>query len=127
MNEKIIAIYTLADDILINLRHHEDSQRKVSDAEVITIAVVAMRYFYGNFEKARIFLREFGYIPNMISKSRFCRRLRGIQGLIFGTFCFLSEIWKKLNTGSVYLIDSFPVPVCDNIRISRSKIFREDY
>lgn len=128
MNDKIIAIYTITDDILIELGHHEDSQRKVSDAEVITIAVVAMRYFHGNFEKARIFLKEFGYVPNMISKSRFCRRLRGIRGLLSEIFCFLSEIWKKINTGSVCLIDSFPVPVCDNIRISKSKIFRgEEY
>jgi len=128
MNEKIISVYTLTDDILITVGHHEDSQRKVSDAEVITVAVVAMRYFCGNFEKARIFLREFGYIPNMLSKSRFCRRLRLIQGLLSEIFCFLSEIWKKLNTDSVYLIDSFPVAVCDNIRIQRSKIFRgEDY
>jgi len=57
MNEKIISVYTLTDDILITVGHHGDSQRKVSDAEVITAAVAAMRSFCGNFEKARIFLR----------------------------------------------------------------------
>lgn len=35
----------------------------------------------------------------------------------------LGQTWKQLNTESVYSIDSFPIPVCDNIRIPRSKIY----
>jgi hypothetical protein len=36
---------------------------------------------------------------------------------------------KPMNTESVYSIDSFPIPVCDNIRIPRSKIYdgNEEY
>jgi hypothetical protein len=36
---------------------------------------------------------------------------------------------KSKNTESVYSIDSFPIPVCDNIRIPRSKIYEgeEEY
>jgi hypothetical protein len=37
-------------------------------------------------------------------------------------FCILAEIFKTANSGQEYIIDSFPVPVCDNIRISRSEI-----
>jgi len=41
----------------------------------------------------------------------------------------LGQAWKQLNTESVYSIDSFPIPVCDNIRIPRSKIYdgNEEY
>jgi Transposase DDE domain len=32
-------------------------------------------------------------------------------------------VWKQLNTESVYSIDSFPIAVCDNIRIKRAKLY----
>ena len=38
----------------------------------------------------------------------------------------LAEVWKNLNTSGVYLIDSFPVSVCQNIRISRCSIYNEE-
>jgi hypothetical protein len=38
-------------------------------------------------------------------------------------FEVLGAVWKQLNTESVYSIDSFPIAVCDNIRICRSKLY----
>jgi hypothetical protein len=38
----------------------------------------------------------------------------------------LGEVFKQLNASSVYLIDSFPLPACDNIRIPRSKLYGEE-
>jgi aromatic ring hydroxylase len=35
-------------------------------------------------------------------------------------------MWKTLNTASIYVIDSVPIAVCDNIRIRRSKIYRHE-
>ena len=32
--------------------------------------------------------------------------------------------WKQLNTESLYVIDSFPVAVCDNYRIPRAKLYQ---
>ncbi|WP_262512001.1 transposase [Spirosoma pollinicola] len=40
----------------------------------------------------------------------------------------MADFFKALNLRSEYLINSFPVNVCDNIRISRSRLVRgEDY
>jgi len=38
-------------------------------------------------------------------------------------FLRLGESWKQLNERSTYIIDSFPIAVCDNYRISRCKIY----
>jgi hypothetical protein len=38
----------------------------------------------------------------------------------------LAEVWKRANTSGIYLIDSFPVSVCHNIRISRCNIYTEE-
>ena len=33
---------------------------------------------------------------------------------------------ENLNTDSIYIVDSIPIAVCDNIRIRRSKIYRDE-
>lgn len=127
MDEKIVAIYCLCDDFLKTQRHQEDPQQRMSDAEVMTTAVVAARYFGGNHEKARAMLDDPRYIPRMLSKSRFCRRLHSLAPLFEALLNRLAERFKRQNASgemeNVYLADSFPVPVCDNIRISRSRLY----
>jgi len=71
-------------------------------------------------------LKQYGYIPNMLSKSRFSRRLHRLQGLFVLLFNLLGQIWKTLNTDAVYVIDSLPIAVCDNIRIKRSKLYPDE-
>ena len=121
MDTQIVVVYCLCDDILKGLHHCEDPQRKMSDAEVMTMAIVAALYFGGNQEKARVFLQEHGYIPKMLGRSRFNRRLHKISDLFLIVFDLLGEVWKQLNEESVYVIDSFPIAACDNYRIMRSK------
>ena len=58
MDDRIITIYCLCDDLLKAFHHHEDSQCQMSDAKVLTTALVAALYFRGNFESARGLLHE---------------------------------------------------------------------
>ena len=41
-------------------------------------------------------------------------------------FDFLAQMWKTLDTDGIYVIDSFPVSVCDNIRIRRAKLYQDE-
>jgi hypothetical protein len=75
MNNEIVAIYCLCDDILNAMNHRSDVQQQMSDAEVMTTAIVAAMHFCGNFEKARKHLSATHYIPKLLSKSRLNRRL----------------------------------------------------
>ncbi|WP_376791112.1 IS982 family transposase [Thermoflexus sp.] len=124
ISDRIIAIYCLCDDLLKALHHHKDPQRQMSDAKVITTAITAALFFHGNFETARAYLKDNGMIPSMLSKSRFHRRLHRIRDLFLTLFSTLGEIWKQLNADSIYIIDSFPIPVCDNYRIRRCRLYR---
>jgi len=121
MDSQIVAIFCLCDDILKGLHHHEDPQCRMSDAEVMTTSIVSAIFFGGNMETARIFLKEQGYIPSMLGKSRFNRRQHRIAELFLTVFDLLAVVWKELNAQSVYVIDSFPVAACDNYRILRSR------
>jgi hypothetical protein len=120
MIEKYIAIYVFIDDILKNIGHKEPSNRNTSDAEIITVALMAAKYFHGNIDHAINFSKSTKMNPRMLSKSRFKRRIHSILELIIDLFSNTAEIIKKLNISSEYIIDSFPVATCENIRICRS-------
>jgi hypothetical protein len=126
MDEKIIAVYCLCDDVLKALHHHEDPQRQMTDAEIMTTALVAAFFLRGNHESARLLCQERGLIPRMLSKSRYNRRLHHIKDMFIVLFNILGTTWKALNTSLTYVIDSFPVAVCDNYRIPRAKIYRQE-
>ena len=126
MDDQILTIYCFCDDFLKALHHYQDPQCQISDAEVMTTAIVAALHFRGNFEQARCFLASPLYIPHMLSKSQFNRRLHRIKELFLQLFLALGQAFKELNSSSEYVIDSFPIPVCDNIRISRNKIYGEE-
>ena len=125
MDSQIVAVYCLCDDLLKALYHPEDPQCRMSDAEVMATAIIAALFFGGNHEKARQFLQEAGYIPHMLSKSRFNRRWHRSADLFWSLFHLLGETRKQLNEHSIYVVDSFPVAACDNYRIPRCKIYRE--
>ena len=124
MDTQIVAVFCLVDDILKAMRHREDEQCQMSDAEVMTTAIIAMLYFGGNYSHARKLLASQGYVPRMLGKSRFSRRLHRIKPFFLTLFSILGEHWKALNEESIYSIDTFPIPVCDNYRIRRAKLYQ---
>ena len=79
MDEKIIAMYCLCDDLLKAMPHRIDPQCKMSDAEGMTTALTAAVFFRGTLESARVMLKQYGYMPQMLSKSHFSRRLHRLK------------------------------------------------
>lgn len=122
--DKIISIFCLIDDILKGIEHKEDKRRLVSDSEVILTAIVSSTSFYGNHSSAMQFMKQYGFIPNMLEKSRFNRRLHKIGSLLYGLFEIVSGYFKEFCCEMHYIIDSFPVAVCNNMRISNCKIVK---
>ena len=126
MDTYIILVYCLCDDMLKAMNHHEDGQCQLNDAEIMTIALVAAMYFGGNYATARRFLTEYGYIVQSISPGRFSIRLHRVSHHFATLFNLLGEIWKASNDENVYAIDTFPIAVCDNIRIPRCRIYQSE-
>lgn len=119
---RTIEIYCFVDDLLKANQHKEDCRRRSSDAELLTAAFVAVLFFAGNFERARRYLKESGLMPQMLSRSRFARRLHSAQSLLEQVFEQFAERHKQANWQKLYLLDSFPVAVCDNVRIKRCRL-----
>jgi len=119
-------VYTIVDDVIKALGHKFDPRQKMTDSEVITTAIVATLLFGGNFAKARRILLETGLIPDMLEQSRFNRRLHALSDLMETIFISLGQFFKESNMSMEYIMDSFPVPVCDNIRIKRCRIAQSE-
>jgi hypothetical protein len=126
MCDSTLAIYCFIDDFLKASGHREDVRTEVTDSEVITIAISAMLHFGGNFNRARLILTELGLIKRLLSRSRFSRRVTRLADLIYRLFHQLGTVLKELHWESRYLLDSFPIPVCDNIRINRCRLVRDE-
>jgi hypothetical protein len=122
MIDNVVALYSIMDDLLKAIGHREDLREELTDAEVITTALTAALYFGGNLETSRDFMMETGLMPRMLSRSRLCRRLHRVADLTLNLFHQLGLVLKQANVSTQYLVDSFPVPVCDNIRIRRCRI-----
>lgn len=121
---KIIALYCIVDDLLKGLHHYEDPQVRVSDAEVITTCFVSALYFGGHWDNARLFMQLKGYVPHMLDKSRFCRRLHRVADLLLSMFYQLGQHLKDMAGAADYRLDSFPLEVCANVRIGKCRILK---
>ena len=127
MQEQIITIFCLCDDFLVASGYCDDKQARISTAEIMTIALVAATFFAGNQELSRQFLIEHGYLSYSISKSRFNRRLYRIPDTLWqALFALLADVHRQLNPDQEYVVDSMPIPVCDNIRIRRCKLYQDE-
>lgn len=126
MVDTIITVFCICDDYLKSIGYEDDTQASMSTSEILTTAITAAKFFGGNYNKSRWFLGGHNYVRHMLSESRFIRRLNQIDREVFqGLFAVMAKAFKATNEGDEYVIDSFPVPVCSNIRISRCKLYSE--
>jgi hypothetical protein len=124
--EKIITIYCFVDELLRAITYRDDPQAQLTTAEVMTVALVAAEFFTGNQQAALNFLSSHHYIKPF-SRSRFNRRLHRIPESLWQLALFvLAQIHQKANPEGVHVVDTFPVPVCHNIRIKRCNIYRDE-
>ena len=128
MDDFTISIYCFIDDYLKSTdTSWQNPKKKTADAEVLTTALLAARYFAGNMVSARSYMsNHHGCIfPN---KSNFHRQLQRLVSKLNTLFFLLSNTLKDANSSQEYIIDSFPVSVCKNIRIQRCKLLQHtDY
>ncbi len=118
----IVTSYVVIDDVLKGIGHVDDSRATISSAEIVTVAVVAAKYFQNHHERALCLLQQTGYLPKL-SVSRFNRRLHALQEVLLLIVHVLSEL---LATGQVFVIDTLPVPVCKRVRAERCRKVQGD-
>lgn len=127
MKDFIVEVFCICDDFLKHISYKDDNQSIMTNSEVMTFAIIAARYFSGNHSLTRLFLLEHGYMHHILSKSRLNRRFHALDSSLWEQLFYLLASHFKLKSRSKdFSVDSFPVEVCDNIRIFKSKIYKDE-
>lgn len=120
----IVTTYVMLDDILKAMQYQEDNRATISHAEILTVAVVAAKFFQNHHERALCVLQQTHYLP-ALSVSRFNRRLHALWDVVWQLASLLGEV---LTEGTVFVIDTMPLPVCKLVRAARCrKVQGEQY
>ena len=123
LSEKTLVLYCFIDDFLKKIKPLDDKQRQFTDAQVITMAIIAAKKFYGNYASALDFLASYeGFYR--IDRGLFSMRLKRLKATFQMIFNYLCQTIKELNLSNEYLIDTFPVSVCRNIRIPYCRLIQ---
>jgi hypothetical protein len=117
----IITTYVVLDDSLKAMLLRDDGRARVTSAEILTVAVVAARYFHNHLERALCILQQQHDLPKL-SVSRFNRRLHQVLGWLRRLMSVIRAHYLPVR--QVYVVDAFPLPVCQRIRQRRCRKVR---
>jgi DDE family transposase len=118
---KIITAYCIIDEAMHSLGHKSHKLAQVTDAEVLTVAMVAAMYYQNHHERALFVMTGMRYLSKPLSTSRFNRRLHSLaaQGWLEHIMELVGHLFSQQEV--VYIIDSIPVPVCNPVRAHRCR------
>jgi IS5 family transposase len=115
---KIITVYYVIEEAMRQLGHKSHYHAAVTDAEVLTVAVVAAMYFQNNHERALFVMKGMRYLTKPLSTSRFSRRLHALAEWLEHILALMGQLFAQ---GEAFIIDSLPVPVCKRVRAWRCR------
>lgn len=129
----IISLFCIIDDFCLEFEpewhkrlisnNKRDRKSSMSLSEIMTLVINFHNSGYRNFKKyyqihVQGYLRHF--FPSLISYGRFVEL---IKSCTFPMFCFLNGLLG--NSTGISIVDSTPLPVCHNRRISSHKVFKD--
>ncbi len=117
----IVTVFVITDDLMTLLEHRSHVLAQVPDAEIVTVAIVAAKYFANHHERALQVLAQLDYLSGRISTSRFNRRLHALADWLA---CIVETLGEVCTHGDVFVIESMPVPVCRRARAGRCRKVR---
>lgn len=113
----IVTTYVVLDDTLKAMHYQDDVRARVTTAEILTVAVLAARYFQNHHERALWVLQQIHAIPRL-STSRFNRRLHQVQVVFEHLVRFVSQ---QVAQTWLCCIDTLPLPICKRVRLERCR------
>jgi len=134
MTWTIVVAYCIVDDLLKVLGHQDDPQSKTPASVVLSIWILAalehgcfakQTRLSGKHNKALERCEELGLFSFIPSRSRFNRRLHAVSYLIPLLLPLFKTLWEQLQEVQEYVLDTLPLPVCENIRAPRCRLAKD--
>ncbi len=107
LQDKVIAIYCLVDDLLKEMNHSEHNNRKFTDGQIITTALVSALHFRGNQTMSLDYM-DSHIFDHVLKKSGFTKRLHKLKEILMFILLRIGRIFKYMCCEMEYIIDSFP-------------------
>lgn len=123
MTLQLIFLYCLCDELIKASPLKDDPQSRMTHAEVMTFAIAAALYFQGNFMRTRLFFQSHHYFETIISQSKINKKIHRIPHELWMQIFYIARTVNSCPNNNEFIIDSFPVPVCQNARTWRCKLF----
>ena len=124
MELQIIATFCLSDDFIKHKGITDWHNVKFTTSEAMFATTTAMRFFYGNLSRALSFLVSHKYINNITFRA-LNKRIHKLGFECWHEILEFILIWnQKHKINLEFIVDSFPISVCRNIRISRCRIYQ---
>lgn len=131
INDRLTEIYVIVDDYLkahpqrAQWRRSNNRQPALSDAEVITIAL--MQGYFGCSTLARTYAlvraNEARAFPHLCSYKQWLARLHQLGSLIGQ---MIEAAHRDHREEAIYLLDSKPLPMCLSLRHGRVRLLRDE-
>jgi hypothetical protein len=112
-DDVIVTTFVVLDELMQQAGHHDHVLAGVSDAEILTVAVVAAAYFQNHHVRALQVMQGMHYLSGRLSPSRLNRRLHALGDWLGLALATLGELFA---TGEAFILDSLPLPVCRRVR-----------
>jgi hypothetical protein len=116
----IVPVFVMLAEGLRALNYEDHSQAEVSGAEILFVAVMAAKYFHNQHDRALAVFIRIGDI-GQVSVSRYNRRLHQLADWLPALIEILGEVFAQ---GEIFIVDSFPLPVCKRVRARRCRKVR---
>lgn len=72
-------VYVITEEVLRILQVQDNAQAVMTDAEVITFAILTAKFFSGHYKVARYLCKKMRLFTNLLSNSRLNRRIHKIS------------------------------------------------
>lgn len=128
--DKLTEIYCFVDDFLQNnpkladWRRSNNRNPRLSDAEILTIALMQSEFGVESLRKTFSLIEENfqAEFPALCGYKQFIRRLHRLIAIVQKILQRTSSFYRS----EVYLIDAKPIPLCQTARHPRVRLFRDD-
>jgi IS5 family transposase len=124
MNEQVVAIFCICDEIVKSHGFLENSNYKMTIAEVMTFAIISGLYYHADYRITRLVVSQLQYFPKILSHSQLVRRIHAIPEQMWWMIFHALRMYLGKSKSEYFIVDSFPIKAYENHKSFRAKIFR---
>jgi len=125
MLDQTIVTYCICDEVCKGLLIKDDSQCKMSTAEVMTFAILAASMFYCDYRRTRLVALQGKYFKNILSHSQLVRRIHHVPEEAWNMAFQALRSFLQSADQCYFIVDSFPLEAFQNHKSWRAKRFSD--